>query len=124
METIFNTEQYKQRLLTEEQRLVKAIGRANTSALELDGAPAGDSVDILVSGEAKEGQFQEVDMEWDRLNQVRTALKRMEVGTFGRCVVDGGPIEEKRLKAVPWTAYCLKHEQLLEREKSRPMPTL
>lgn len=124
MEKIFNAEQYKQRLVAEEQRLVKTIGSANIGALELDGVPAGDSADILVSGEEKEGQFQEVDINWDLLNHVRAALKRMEAGTFGRCVVDGGPIEEKRLKAVPWTAYCLKHERLLEREKPRPMPTL
>jgi RNA polymerase-binding transcription factor DksA len=38
-------------------------------------------------------------------------------------VVDGAPIEEKRLEAVPWTPYCLKHQQLLE-GASRPKPTL
>jgi DnaK suppressor protein len=55
---------------------------------------------------------------------VRDALKRIEEGTFGKCVVDGGAIEEKRLNAVPWTPYCLKHEQLLEKEHPRRMPTL
>jgi hypothetical protein len=27
-------------------------------------------------------------------------------GTFGTCLVDGGPIEEKRLDAAPWTPRC------------------
>ncbi len=39
-------------------------------------------------------------------------------------VVDGGPIEEKRLEAIPWAAYCLKHEKLLETSQSVATPTL
>jgi RNA polymerase-binding transcription factor DksA len=39
------------------------------------------------------------------LKQVRDALVRVRVdnGTFGPCLVDGRPIEEKRLDDVPWT---------------------
>ena len=58
------------------------------------------------------------------LRQVRGALQRIEQGTFGRCTVDGGPIEEKRLEAVPWTPYCLKHQQQLEAEQRTRTPTL
>ena len=47
-----------------------------------------------------------------------------DAGTFGTCVVDGGPIEEKRLDAVPWTRYCLKHEALLEASSGSKTPTL
>jgi RNA polymerase-binding transcription factor DksA len=39
-------------------------------------------------------------------------------------VVDGGPIEEKRLEAVPWTPYCLKHQKLLEAASQTRTPTL
>jgi len=53
------------------------------------------------------------------LAQVRAALKRIDAGTFGKCVVDGSPIEEKRLQAVPWTPYCLKHQQELEQRRLR-----
>jgi RNA polymerase-binding transcription factor DksA len=37
--------------------------------------------------------------------------------------VDGRPIEEKRLKQVPWAVYCLKHQQELE-QSSPPPATL
>ena len=57
------------------------------------------------------------------LEHIRDALQRIEDGTFGRCVVDGEPIEKKRLEAVPWTPYCLKHQEQLE-APSRPGPTL
>jgi RNA polymerase-binding transcription factor len=52
---------------------------------------------------------------------VRDALQRIEDGTFGKCIVDGGPIEEKRLEAIPWTPYCLKHER--QNELSEPLET-
>jgi DnaK suppressor protein len=58
------------------------------------------------------------------LNQVRDALKRIDEGTFGTCVVDGKPIEDARLQAVPWTPYCLKHQQLREETGSARTPTL
>jgi DnaK suppressor protein len=58
------------------------------------------------------------------LKLARDALKRIEEGTFGKCVVDGDPIEEKRLHEVSWTPYRLKHERLLEKEHPRRMPTL
>lgn len=119
-----NIKQYKQRLQAEEQRLQKSIHRTDASARELSGEAARDEADVSVSDEEKEGAFQEAESELAKLNQVRDALKRIEEGTFGNCVVDGGPIEEKRLEAMPWTPYCLKHEQLLERSAPRRTPTL
>jgi RNA polymerase-binding transcription factor DksA len=38
----------------------------------------------------------------------------MEGGTYGRCGVDGKPIELARLEAVPWAEYCTRHQQQLE----------
>jgi DnaK suppressor protein len=51
--------------------------------------------------------------------QVREALQRIEDGTFGRCVVDGEPIESKRLEAIPWAPCCVKHPSLLEAASPR-----
>ncbi|HTK06563.1 MAG TPA: TraR/DksA family transcriptional regulator [Ktedonobacteraceae bacterium] len=48
------------------------------------------------------------------LSDVDAALKRIEDGTYGKCVVDGVPIPEKRLEAIPWAARCVKHESELE----------
>ena len=49
------------------------------------------------------------------LTEVEAALKRIEDGTYGRCVVCGQPIPEKRLEAIPWAARCVKDEAQLER---------
>lgn len=48
------------------------------------------------------------------LTEVEAALKRIADGTYGRCVVCGQPIPEKRLEAIPWASRCVKDEQALE----------
>jgi RNA polymerase-binding transcription factor DksA len=69
-------------------------------------------------------EFTEAEHDSVVLQQVREALGRVADGTFGKCIVDGGPIEERRLEAVPWTPYCLEHEQRLEVAASSRTPTL
>jgi DnaK suppressor protein len=124
MEATLNIEQYKRLLLAEEKRLVDGIERADSTAREIDEESAGDAADRSVSGEQKEEQFQEADVEWATLRQVRDALQRIKDGTYGKCIVDGGPIDEKRLNAMPWTSYCMKHQQSLERAHPPQTPTL
>lgn len=49
------------------------------------------------------------------LTEVQRALKRIEDGTYGKCVTCGQPIPEKRLEAIPWAARDVKCEEQLER---------
>jgi DnaK suppressor protein len=49
------------------------------------------------------------------LTEVEDALKRIEDGTYGKCVNCGRPIPEKRLEAIPWAARDVKCEEQLER---------
>src|SRR6267142_7023853 len=65
-----------------------------------------------------------LSLEGTVLQQVRDALQRIEDGIFGCCVVDGEPIEPKRLEAVPWTPYCVKHRKLLEATSRLRTPSL
>jgi len=43
------------------------------------------------------------------LDQVEAALARLANGTYGTCVVCGGPIADGRLEARPWTPFCILH---------------
>jgi RNA polymerase-binding transcription factor DksA len=43
------------------------------------------------------------------LADIDDALKRIEDGTYGKCVVGGEDIPEERLEALPWTKYCIQH---------------
>jgi len=51
------------------------------------------------------------------LTEVEQALKHIGEGTYGRCIVDGELIPEKRLEAIPWTSRCVQHEEQMEERK-------
>jgi DnaK suppressor protein len=57
------------------------------------------------------------------LTEVEDALKRIENGTYGRCIDCGQPIPEKRLEALPWAARCVKDEARLEERNLRVTET-
>jgi DnaK suppressor protein len=48
------------------------------------------------------------------LTEVEAALKRIEDGTYGRCVDCGKFIPEKRLEAIPWASRCVEDQAKLE----------
>jgi DnaK suppressor protein len=113
---------YEQRLREIESRLMTRLADESGRAREHVADSAGDAGDISVVDEMKSTDLTEAELDAAMLRQVRAALRRIEDGTFGRCLVDGGPIETKRLDAVPWTPYCLRHQSMQE-PASRP-PTL
>lgn len=116
-------ERYRQRLLTLEEQLVQRIGREVSTAQDTtDERP--DAGDRSVVDEIKEEYLSVADSDSAMLKQVLAALTRIEDGTFGKCVVDGEPIEENRLEAVPWAPYCLKHQQALEESAGIRTPSL
>ena len=119
-----NIQHYKQRLLDLESRLSARIGREADQGREEFIDAAHDAGDASVADERASEEFAEAEHNADVLGQVRDALSRITDGTFGRCIVDGGPIEESRLEAVPWTAYCLKHAQGREVAASTKTPTM
>jgi RNA polymerase-binding protein DksA len=43
--------------------------------------------------------------------QVAAALRRLDAGTFGRCLDCERPISEQRLDALPYTEFCLECER-------------
>jgi DnaK suppressor protein len=115
---------YKQRLLDLESSLSARVSREARQGRGEFMDSAHDVGDASVADEVASEAFTEAERNAAVLQQVRDSLGRVADGTFGRCIVDGGPIEERRLEAVPWTPYCLKHEQALEVPASSRLPTL
>jgi DnaK suppressor protein len=114
-----NPKQYKQRLLDLEKTVSARAGAAAAEGRRQFLDTAHDLGDASVADEVATEKFAEAGSDADVLNQVRDALARIADGTFGKCIVDGEPIETKRLDAVPWTPYCLKHEQQFEGPPSK-----
>jgi RNA polymerase-binding transcription factor DksA len=108
-----NAEHNRRRLLALEQELLERLRREVETARNAsdDQAAAGDLAHV---DELKDEYFALAETDSAILAQVRAALGRIAAGTFGRCVVDGSEIESQRLQAVPWTPFCLEHQQQLE----------
>ena len=114
---------YKRRLLDLEAALSSHATLESVQARDQTLDSAGDVGDASVADESESEDFTEAELDATILQQVRDALHRIEDGTYGRCLVDGGPIPAERLDAVPWAAYCIKHQRLME-AATRPAPTL
>jgi len=114
---------YKQRLLELEASLSSHLRRDVASGRDQLVDTSADVGDASVADESESEDFTEAELDAITLQEVQAALRRIENGTFGQCLVDGGPIGMKRLDAVPWAAYCVRHQTLLE-SASRPKPTL
>jgi len=54
------------------------------------------------------------------LQDVRSALVRIEAGTFGICVECESDISGKRLAAVPWAAMCIVCQEAADRQCEQP----
>ena len=118
-----DVERYRQQLLALETTLSKRTVREVALGREQFIDTAADAGDASVADESESEDFTEAELDVTILTQVQEALRRIQNGTYGQCLIDGGPIEPKRLDAMPWTPYCLKHQNLLE-AASRPKPTL
>jgi len=109
-------EKYRQRLLELERQLTDRTNRAADQGRDQLIDYPHDAADASVATETASEAFTTAELDSATLEQVRAALDRIDGGTFGRCAVDGKPIEEKRLDAMPWTPYCLEHQARMEAE--------
>jgi DnaK suppressor protein len=119
-----NIKYYKARLLELEQDMSTRTLRETALGRDQTADSPRDSGEASVADEAASLEFASAERTSTILTQVRDALLRIDDGTFGSCIVDGEPIENKRLEALPWTQYCLKHQALLDDKSARTMPTL
>lgn len=51
------------------------------------------------------------EQERDTVMAIDEALRRIDEGTYGLCLMDKEPISKKRLEAKPWARYCLDHAE-------------
>ena len=70
------------------------------------GKRVGDGTSIAVE---RLSQVAAHDRLTDMLGEVRRAEAKQAEGTYGLCDVDGQPIPEARLEALPWATTCVAH---------------
>jgi len=115
-----NIEHFRQVLQAKQRDLKSEIARLETDARQADAAEVQDSMDQVTSDEGKSESLEESTIDYAILRQVEDALKRIDDGTFGKCIDCGRPISESRLEAVPWTPWCRDDQEKHDREVCRP----
>jgi DnaK suppressor protein len=74
-----------------------------------------DALDEVQYATERELAIRSLDRDSNLLRNVRAALDRIEEGSFGVCLHCEEDISPKRLAAVPFTAYCIVCQELVDR---------
>jgi DnaK suppressor protein len=74
-----------------------------------------DMIDQIQQASERDVTFTNLERDSARLREVRAALRRIHLGTFGICFECDEPISLRRLLAVPWTSSCLVCQEIVER---------
>jgi DnaK suppressor protein len=104
-------ERYRVQLLALHDRLTDAIERMSET-VRTDAQPVGEH-DQHVSESSDTELVLEQDEESIR-RHVLEALRRLDEGNFGSCQACGHSIGRDRLKAMPYTPFCVACERKLE----------
>jgi DnaK suppressor protein len=71
-------------------------------------------IDQAVTGYSKEMSLSQSVREHALLRMIAESLARLAGGNFGVCLSCSSEIGMARLKAVPWTRYCIECQTRLE----------
>ncbi len=79
---------------------------------------AAEEFDRLQQQLNREVAIRNLDRGSKLLKEVQAALKRIDEGNFGTCLRCEEEIPEKRLKALPWAAYCVPCQEAVDRMRA------
>jgi DnaK suppressor protein len=101
-----NFEEFEKKLLEMKKSIEKVL--ADKKEFDLVENEIGDQIDEAGQSLDKEVIFEQSDNERKILNEINAALRKLKNGTYGKCEQCGIEIENKRLKAIPYSRYCIK----------------
>jgi DnaK suppressor protein len=100
------------KILENKQDELEQIVR-NRDAITIE--KSADALDEVQHAAERELAIRNLDRESHLLRNVRSALRRIEEGTFGVCLHCEEDISPKRLAAVPWAAFCIQCQEQADR---------
>ena len=105
-------EGYRKALLSKREDLLGLVRRTEVDGRLAEEEGTQDLADKAASSYNKEFLFFQSSNERTVLQLVDEALNRIEGGNYGTCVHCGGPMQKKRLEAVPWARHCIPCQRL------------
>lgn len=95
---------YRKELLNKKVELLTSLG---SNFKRLADAERNSEDDLIV---ALQDEFLHLGLDRvlsGQLQEVQSALDRLNLGEYGACANCGSSISSKRLQAVPWATYCV-----------------
>ncbi|MDX1984253.1 MAG: TraR/DksA family transcriptional regulator [Bryobacteraceae bacterium] len=106
---------FKQVLETKQAELSTVL--RNREGIAIEKSP--DALDEVQHAAERELAIRNLDRESNLLRNVRAALRRMAEDSYGICMHCEEEISPKRLAAVPWTPYCIRCQEIADRNRER-----
>lgn len=107
-------QKFREKLIAQKALLERTMQSAVKEGRQTTPDDLQDAADQAVQSYQKELIFLQGSKGHSQLSEVRSALDRLEDGTFGECLQCGNVIGEKRLEAVPWTPHCIACQEKIE----------
>ncbi len=105
-----NVSEFRRVLKVKYDELSSSVSNREEIAVET----AADEIDRLQQQLSRDIAVRNLDQTSRLLKSVRAALNRIEDELYGVCLRCEEPIPEKRLKAVPWAACCVRCQETID----------
>jgi DnaK suppressor protein len=115
-----DTNKYKKALDAKQTELVQQV--RNREGIAIERSP--DALDEVQHAFERELAIRNLDRESNLLREVQAALRRLDEGNFGVCLHCEEDISPKRVAAVPWTAFCIECQEIVDRSQGESVETL
>jgi DnaK suppressor protein len=102
---------FKKILETKQDELERVVRNRDAITIE----KSADALDEVQHASERELAIRNLDRESNLLRNVRSALRRINDGSFGTCLHCEEEISPKRLAAVPWAPFCIQCQEQADR---------
>jgi DnaK suppressor protein len=99
------------------QELRNEISQPGRKRDEIAVENAPDTLDRVQGAAERDLAIRQIESDFSRLQSVKLALARIEDGTYGTCLMCEEDISPKRLHALPWASYCIRCQDIADRER-------
>jgi DnaK suppressor protein len=76
---------------------------------------AADPIDMTQQAAEREMAVHNLDRDSARVRRLRSAIERINHGSYGVCLQCEENIASKRLNAIPWAELCIKCQEIADR---------
>ena len=107
----------KKILIRKKTELLNKTNNAQREASAILDTDVGDEIDTASQNSEKEMYFEFAANGKIALSAANDALAKIEKDSYGRCESCNSIIPMERLRAIPWTRYCIKCQEEAENPK-------